>query len=68
MQLYDLESDFTEKKNPAEQHPERVKAMADALTQIIRNGRSTPGPKQDNEGWPNTISKPVRELLPQLKE
>ena len=66
VQLYDLEADLAETNNLAEKQPEMVKNMADLLAKAIREGRSNPGPKQDNEGWPNTISKPVLDLLPQL--
>lgn len=67
VQLYDLEADLGEQNNLAEKDPERVKAMADLLAKSIRDGRSTPGAKQENDGWPNTTSAAVLELLPQMK-
>lgn len=67
LQLFDLKSDPGERNNVAESNPERVKALADELHQLIREGRSTPGPKLENEGWPDTISASVLNLLPQLK-
>ena len=36
------------------------------LAKAFRNGRTTPGPQQKNEGWPNTIPKPILEKFPQL--
>ena len=68
VQLFNLKEDLAETNNLAEKEKERVASMANALTKIIRNGRSTPGPAQSNEGWPATISASVLELLPQLKE
>jgi arylsulfatase A len=67
VQLYDLGADLAETNNLAEKDPERVKAMADLLAKAIRDGRSTPGPKQENDGWPATTPAAVLELLPQLK-
>lgn len=67
VQLYDLEADLGEKENLAQKDPDRVKAMADLLSKAIRDGRSNPGPKQENDGWPGTISAEALELLPQLK-
>jgi len=67
VQLCDLEADLGEQNNLAEKDPERVKAMADLLAKAIRDGRSTPGAKQENEGWPGTTPREVLELLPQLK-
>ena len=67
VQLYDLEADLGEQNNLAEKEPEHVKAMADLLANAIRDGRTTPGAKQDNDGWPGTTPAAVLELLPQLK-
>lgn len=59
--------DLGETRNLAEKEPARVKEMADLLAMKIRDGRSTPGPKQENDGWPDTTPAVVLELLPQLK-
>ncbi|QTN34329.1 arylsulfatase [Akkermansiaceae bacterium] len=67
VQLYDLEADLAETNNLAENDPERVKALADLLSKSIRDGRSTPGAKQENDGWPGTTPAAALELLPQLK-
>jgi hypothetical protein len=40
--------------------------MANALYKIIKQGRSTPGKQQANDGWPNTINKKTLELFPEL--
>jgi arylsulfatase A len=68
VQLYDLEADLGETNNLAEKNPEKVNEMADLLAKAIREGRTNPGSKQENDGWPNTIPKEVLELLPQLKQ
>jgi arylsulfatase A-like enzyme len=67
VQLYDLESDLAESNNLAEGQPEKVNEMADLLSKAIRDGRSNPGAKQENDGWPGTTPEEVLELLPQLK-
>jgi len=66
VQLYDLEADPGEKTNLQHKHPELVRQMVDRLVTIIRNGRSTKGPAQMNEGWPDTFPKKVLAVYPQL--
>lgn len=67
VQLYDMEADLGETNNLAEKETGKVKEMADLLAKAIRDGRSNPGPKQENDGWPGTTPAEVLELLPQLK-
>ena len=55
-------------KNVHNQFPDKVKELVTELAQAFRNGRTTPGPKQKNEGWPNTISKRVLQKFPQLAD
>jgi len=54
--LYNLKTDIKERNNVAGQFPEKVKELKELLSQQIRNGRSTPGKKQDNDAitgeWP----------------
>jgi arylsulfatase A-like enzyme len=66
VQLYDLESDPGETSNVQHKHPELVAELVDALVEAIGNGRTTEGPKQQNEGWPNTFAKRVLDVYPQL--
>jgi arylsulfatase A-like enzyme len=47
-QLYDLGADPAEVSNLVAKHSERVKEMTQWLEHIIREGRSTPGPRQAN--------------------
>lgn len=68
VQLFNLEDDLSETENLAEQNPEKVKELADLLAKTIREGRTNPGPEQNNDGWPDTIPEEVLELLPQLRE
>lgn len=49
-QLYNMSSDIAETKNVYEQYPEIVKELTDLMTQYIKNGRSTKGTNQTNEG------------------
>lgn len=49
-QLYDIEKDIAEKNNLVNQHPEIVDRLTKLMEKYIEEGRSTPGPKQKNEG------------------
>jgi arylsulfatase A-like enzyme len=56
-QLYNLEQDIGETENLAEEYPEVVEELSGLLKSYIENGRSTPGPKQENtaaDNWPGT--------------
>ena len=50
VQLYDMEADPTERHNLEAVRPDVVKELKALLTQYIRNGRSTPGEPQKNDG------------------
>lgn len=50
MQLFNLKEDIGETKNLIDIYPEKALELKKALAQIILNGRSTPGAKQENEG------------------
>jgi len=53
-ELYNLKEDPSETKNVYGENKEMAGRLRDKLTALIQNGRSTPGPKQANEGkwWP----------------
>lgn len=51
-QLYDLDTDISERQNVINDHPEIVKELRDLLTMYVQNGRSTPGEPQENTGAP----------------
>ena len=48
-QLYDLQSDRAETKNVAAAHQDKVQEMVKQITQIIAQGRTTPGAAQAND-------------------
>lgn len=55
MQLYNLNSDPSEKRNVVNEYPEIVKSMKEKLEALILNGRSTQGPNLEYvmaEEWP----------------
>lgn len=66
VQLYNLDADPGEKENLYQQHPEKVRDLYRMLMKIIDEGRSTPGPRQDNDPngfgdeWPSL--RKLREL------
>lgn len=66
VQLFDLTADPSETTNVQDQHPQRVRELVDLLVTAIRQGRTTPGTQQSNEGWPNTFAKRVLTAYPQL--
>lgn len=68
IQLYNLNEDPAEKNNLQAKHPKIVLELVNELAKAIKNGRSTPGVKQTNEGHPNTFDKRLLTLFPVLKE
>lgn len=52
VQLYDLSADIGEQQNVYDEFPEVVSELTTLLTRYVEDGRSTPGPKQKNEGGP----------------
>lgn len=54
-QLYNLNEDPSEEHNLVDEYPDKVKELKDLLTKYVREGRSTPGKSQKNDGkqrWP----------------
>lgn len=49
-QLYNLETDIGERVNIIEEHPAIAEYLKKLLIAHVRNGRSTPGPVQQNNG------------------
>ncbi|MDP7287399.1 MAG: arylsulfatase [Phycisphaerae bacterium] len=66
-QLYNLKDDPQESKNLEETHPKIVDELVDDLAGALRDGRTTPGQKQKNEGWPFRGDKAITTKYPQLK-
>ncbi len=50
IQLYDLEADPAEENNLQAEHPEMIQRLVSQLASEIKNGRSTEGKKQMNDG------------------
>jgi arylsulfatase A-like enzyme len=49
VQLYDMESDISEKANVGASHPEVVKLLTGRMERLIQQGRSTPGRRLKND-------------------
>jgi len=49
VQLYDLATDLGETKNVAAEHPELVAKLTKVMEKLVNDGRSTPGPVQQND-------------------
>ncbi|MCP4849099.1 MAG: hypothetical protein GY899_14250 [Verrucomicrobiaceae bacterium] len=67
VQLYNMKNDPGETRNLEEVHPEVVKELVDDLAGAFRNGRTTPGTRQENEGWPYRDGA-MQAKFPQLSE
>jgi len=55
VQLYNIKEDIAEENNIQDKHPEIVEEFRAELTRIVKEGRSTPGAPQKNDGpetWP----------------
>lgn len=52
LQLYDLESDIGERHNICRERPDIVEALTSLLVRYVKEGRSTPGRPQPNDGAP----------------
>ncbi len=67
VQLYNLKDDPGETMNLELDHPAVVKELVDDLAKAFRDGRTTPGEKQSNDGWPFRDNG-ILAKFPQLKE
>ncbi len=68
IQLYNLSTDPSEKNNLQSKHPKLVQELVQELAKAIKNGRTTPGVKQSNEGHPKTFDKRLLAQFPILTE
>ena len=66
--MHDLDSDPAEKNNLQAKHPKLVIELVETLAKAIKNGRTTPGPNQANEGHPKTFDKRLLTKFPALSE
>ena len=67
VQLYNLKDDPGETQNLEEAHPEIVVELVSDLAKALHDGRTTPGEKQKNDGWPYRDQVTLKPY-PQLKE
>ncbi len=67
IQLYNLKKDPGETENLEGAYPEIVTELAGELAKAFRDGRTTPGPRQANDGWP-FLDEEMMKHYPQLKE
>ncbi|MDH3584275.1 MAG: sulfatase-like hydrolase/transferase [Phycisphaerae bacterium] len=65
VQLYNLKDDPGETANLEEARPRVVRELVDDLARALHDGRTTPGEKQTNEGWPYR-DKATKKAFPQL--
>ena len=66
VQLYNLEKDPAESTNLQAQRPKLVQKLVNTLAKAIKNGRTTPGQIQANEGHPDTFSQKLLTAFPAL--
>ncbi len=66
IQLYNIAQDPKETVNRQAEKPELVRELVTELVAAIRNGRTTPGEPQANEGWPDTMPAVVLAMFPEL--
>ena len=64
VQLIDLDADPGETNNLAEKNPDKVKALMALLKTAIKNGRSTPGKAQANDGDIPAFHQRITEAYP----
>lgn len=62
VQLYDMEAEPGEEANVRDRHPDIVRNLVLLLKSYIERGRSTPGPRQENDGSSDWAQ--VRRLAP----
>jgi hypothetical protein len=62
-----MKDDPGEARNLEEAHPDVVKELVDDLAGAFRDGRTTPGARQKNEGWPYRDGA-IQAKFPQLRE
>jgi arylsulfatase A len=70
-ELYDMKNDWRETTNVYDKHPEVVKRLEEMATKIIREGRSTQGKAQKNDGpqlWPELTWIPEAASLPKSNQ
>ena len=68
VQLYNMKEDSGETKNLEDVHPEIIEELVNDLAKALRDGRTTPGEIQKNDGcWPYIVPVVTKERYPQLR-
>ena len=67
VQLYNIKEDPGETRNLEDAHPAVVLDLVNELAGAFRDGRTTPGKRQKNEGWPYRDGA-TQAKFPQLSE
>lgn len=67
VQLFDLDSDPSEKNNLAETHPDKVNALIQLVNIAITSGRTTPGAEQKNDTPVPPLQKKLLKAYPTAK-
>ena len=67
VQLYNLKDDPGETRNLEDAYPEKVGELVKDLAKALHDGRTTPGVKQSNDGWPYHDAA-TQKQYPQLKQ
>ena len=67
IELYNLKDDPSETNNLEGQYPELERELIDLLSGALHNGRTTPGEKQSNDGWPYR-DEAAQKAFPQLQQ
>ncbi|MFK8112733.1 MAG: arylsulfatase [Rubripirellula sp.] len=67
VQLYNLAEDIGETRNLEDANPAKVQELVDDLAKALADGRTTPGVKQANDGWPY-LHQPTLKRYPQLRQ
>jgi arylsulfatase A len=68
VQLYNLASDPSETNDLADSHPDQVGRLVALLQEQVKNGRSTPGPKLENDKQVHIVNLNDRRLPSILKD
>ncbi|MDC0252291.1 hypothetical protein OAK44_00565, partial [bacterium] len=67
-QLYNLASDPSETNDLADSYPDQVGRLVALLQEQVKNGRSTPGPKLENDKQVHIVNLNDRRLPSILKD
>jgi hypothetical protein len=67
LQLFNLKTDPSETNNVYQSNPDKTRELYALLENYVENGRSTPGPNQQNEGETNIDPSGFEKIKSKLK-